>query len=168
MKSSIAIFKFRFALGIFIFGLVVSGLTAFPLFTELKILVKILGLENASSPEGYSGLDYWILTISFGLENIYRAYPWVGYGTDWLAFGHLVIALFFISPFLKPLESRSVLIVGLIACIGVIPLAMICGAIREIPFYWRLIDCSFGIFGALPLLYCLYLLKFIDNASNQN
>ena len=39
----------------------------------------------------------------------------------------------------------------LIACAGVIPLALICGAIRGIPFYWRLIDCSFGIFGLIPL-----------------
>jgi hypothetical protein len=40
---------------------------------------------------------------------------------------------------------------GIIACFGVIPLALIAGAIRQIPFYWRLIDCSFGIFGIVPL-----------------
>jgi len=28
---------------------------------------------------------------------------------------------------------------------------MICGPIRGIPFYWRLIDCSFGVFGFIPL-----------------
>jgi hypothetical protein len=26
------------------------------------------------------------------------------------------------------------------------------GGIRGIPIWWRLIDCSFGIFGAIPLL----------------
>jgi hypothetical protein len=52
-----------------------------------------------------------------------------------------------------------VLRVGLVACAGVIPLALICGPIRGIPFYWRLIDCSFGVFGALPLLYCLSLTR---------
>jgi hypothetical protein len=42
----------------------------------------------------------------------------------------------------------------LIACAGVIPLALIAGQIRGIPLPWRLIDCSFGVFGALPLLIC--------------
>jgi hypothetical protein len=41
---------------------------------------------------------------------------------------------------------------GIIACLGVIPLALIAGAIRQIPFYWRLIDCSFGILGIIPLM----------------
>jgi hypothetical protein len=35
------------------------------------------------------------------------------------------------------------------------PLALICGPIRGIPFYWQLIDCSFGFFGMIPLLLCL-------------
>jgi len=28
------------------------------------------------------------------------------------------------------------------------------GAVRGIPFWWRLIDCSFGIFGIIPLFLC--------------
>ena len=40
----------------------------------------------------------------------------------------------------------------MIACAGVIPLALICGPIRGIPFGWSLIDMSFGVFGALPLI----------------
>jgi len=38
---------------------------------------------------------------------------------------------------------------------------LICGAIRGIPFYWQIIDCSFGVFGAIPLIYCLRLLPKI-------
>ena len=40
---------------------------------------------------------------------------------------------------------------GLIACVGVIPLALVFGPLRGIPFYWQLIDCSFGVFGFVPL-----------------
>jgi hypothetical protein len=43
---------------------------------------------------------------------------------------------------------------GLIACASVIPLALIAGPIRGIPFPWRLIDCSFGVLGSVPLLIC--------------
>ena len=31
-------------------------------------------------------------------------------------------------------------------------LARICGPIRGIPFFWRLIDCTFGVLGSIPLL----------------
>jgi hypothetical protein len=33
----------------------------------------------------------------------------------------------------------------------VIPLAVFCGPVRGIPFFWRLFDCAFGIFGIIPL-----------------
>ena len=50
----------------------------------------------------------------------------------------------------------------MIACGGVIPLAMICGLLRGIPLYWRFIDCSFSILGVIPLIYCLRLLPRIE------
>ena len=51
-------------------------------------------------------------------------------------------------------EARAFWIVeaGMIACAGVIPLALICGPIRGIPFWWSVIDMSFGVFGIIPLL----------------
>lgn len=146
---------------VFIVGLVVSGVTAFPLLHEMRWLTSWLGLGEATSPAGHAGLSFWILTVRFGLEDIYEQYPWIAYGTDWLAFGHIVIALFFIGALVRPAESRSVLYAGIAACVLVIPLAMICGAIRGIPMYWRLIDCSFGLLGLIPLAYCLRLLRHI-------
>jgi hypothetical protein len=107
-------------------------------------------------------LEFWILTVRFGLEDMYGRYPWIAYGTDWLAFGHIAIALFFIDPWLRPSGSGPVLLAGIAACMLVIPLAFVCGAVRGIPFYWRLIDCSFGVFGAMPLIYCLKLLRHLE------
>ena len=54
-----------------------------------------------------------------------------------------------------PSATKWVLQFGIIACTGVIPLALIAGPIRSIPPYWRLIDCSFGVIGVFPLLICL-------------
>lgn len=156
-----ALFRFRAAMLLFIIGLVVSGVTAFPLSWELRLLSEWLGVGHATTPEGHDGLRFWILTVRHGLEDTYAFYPWVGYGTDWLAFGHLVIAGFFIGPFLHPQTSRSTIYTGIVACVAVIPLVMICGPIRGIPFWWRIIDCSFGVIGIIPLLYCLRLLKQI-------
>jgi len=154
--------KFRIVLGLFIVALVLSGLTAFPLERELETLCSIRGLETARAADVHNGLDSWLLTIRDGLHDTYTKYPWIGYGTDWLAFAHIVIAVFFIGPFLNPVRNVWVLQAGLLACALVLPLALICGPIRQIPFGWRLIDCSFGVIGAMPLFYCLRLVRAIE------
>lgn len=139
----------RWLIGLFIAGLVFSGLTAFPLQLELDFLVATLGGRAFGAPEGT--MAWWILTVRNGLGEIYRDHPWVGYGTDWLGFGHLVIALFFVPAWRDPMRHRWVLKVGLIACAAVIPMALLAGAVRGIPLGWRMIDCSFGVCGAIPL-----------------
>jgi hypothetical protein len=163
MSPAAATARFRLALSAFMVGLIISGVTAFPLLAELRLLTTWLGLGAAQSPVGSEGLAYWILTVRFGLEDTYARYPWIAYGTDWLAFGHIAISFFFVGPLIRPTGSRSVLYAGIAACIGIFPLAFICGAIRGIPVAWQIIDCSFGLFGMLPLLYCLRLLRVIEN-----
>ena len=64
------------------------------------------------------------------------------------------IAIAFIGPFRDPVRSVWVIEFGMIACVLVIPFALGMGSIRGIPLGWRLIDCSFGVFGILPLWYC--------------
>lgn len=152
-----ALRRYRISLALFILGLALSGVTAFPLLAELSLLSKTLGIEDPAAYASYSGLQHWIAFVHYGLQQTYAQFPFIGYGTDWLAFGHLVIALFFIGPWRDPVGNRWVLKIGLVACAGIVPLAMIAGAVRGLPFYWRLIDCSFGLFGAMPLWYCLRL-----------
>jgi hypothetical protein len=151
--------KFRLSLGLFILGLLLSGLTAFPLLAEITFLAKLLGISNPADYASHTGLHHWIAFVCHGLQQTYARYPFIGYGTDWLAFGHLGIALFFIGPWRDPIGNAWVLRVGLILCAAILPLALICGPIRGIPIYWQLIDCSFGLLGALPLYYCLRLVS---------
>lgn len=155
--------KCKFLIGFVIFGLIFSGLTAFPLLFEINwITHMVMGSDVNLDPEVYQGWKFWLLTVREGLEVTYKQYPFIGYGTDWLAFGHLVIALFFILPFRDPVRYEGVLKVGVVACILVVPLALICGAIRGIPFYWRLIDCSFGIICFFPLAAAIQIVKKIS------
>lgn len=149
----------RLSLGLFIAGLVFSGLTAFPLLTELNVLCAWLGLPTDAVAASHTGLAYWLLFVREGLANTYARYPFIGYGTDWLAFGHVVIALFFIAPWREPGRHLPVLRMGLVACALVIPLALIAGGVRGIPIYWRLIDCAFGGVGAVPLWIALRLAR---------
>ena len=144
--------KIRWAIGIFITGLVLSGLTSFPLQLELNWLANVRGGAN-------TGFDRWILTVRDGLNDTYQKYPWLGYGTDWLAFAHLVIAIFFIGPLIDPVKNVWIIQAGLAACVLVPVLAFTCGPIRQIPLGWRLIDSSFGVLGAIPLLYALRLTR---------
>jgi len=146
--------RIRFWLAVFIVGLVLSGITAFPLQTELGWLVSFLH-SNAIQPIAQStGLLPWVERVYEGLRNTNTHYPFLAYGTDWLAFAHLVIAVAFIGPYINPVRNKWVVDFGLIACAGIIPLALIAGYFRGIPLLWRLIDCSFGIFGCIPLLIC--------------
>ena len=140
----------RIWLAIFIVGLVLSGVTAFPLETELAALLSFVRGHSFAT-----GLIPWLERVHEALATTNSRYPFLAYGTDWLAFAHLVIAIVFVGPFVDPIRNKWVVQFGLIACAGVIPLAFIAGSIRGIPFYWRLIDCSFGIFGAIPLVIVL-------------
>ncbi len=146
--------KFRIVLGIFMITLALSGLTAFPLEQELAMVCSARGLGHLHAPDVHDGLNSWLLTVRDGLGDTYAKYPWIAYGTDWLAFGHIVIAVFFIGAFVNPVRNVWVLQAGLVACALVVPLALVCGAIRHIPLGWQLIDCSFGVFGAVPLWFC--------------
>ena len=164
--------RYRIVMTLFITGLLLSGITAFPLLHEMRLLTHVLGINPAANPESYGGLSAWLLKVRLGLEATYAQYPWIAYGTDWLAFGHIIIALFFVPCLTSPAASRPTLRVGMTACVLVFPLAFICGALRGIPLYWRLIDCSFGVFGILPLIYCHSLLRHImahrEPAPKQN
>jgi hypothetical protein len=146
-------------------GLVLSGVTAFPLSHELDLLARLLRIGHLTPECSPHDLGRWILIVRDGLQQMYAQHPWIAYGTDWLAFAHLVLAVFFIGPWRDPVRNVWVLQAGIIACALVLPLALICGPLRGIPFYWRLIDCSFGVLGMLPLLYCLALTRRIELTS---
>ena len=106
----------------------------------------------------------WIARVHDAISETNTQYPFLAYGTDWLAFAHLVLAVLFIGPYLDPVRNKWVITFGLIACAGVIPLALIAGHIRGIPLPWRLIDCSFGVFGAIPLVRCKLLISELDSS----
>ena len=147
--------RIRLWLAVFIAGLVASGVTAFPLEGELRWVNSLLHSGWLRPMAESTHLLGWIERVYAGLASTNADYPFLAYGTDWLAFGHLVIAVAFLGPFVDPVRNKWVIVLGLIACAGVIPLALIAGPIRGIPLPWRLIDCSFGVFGAVPLLFCL-------------
>jgi hypothetical protein len=145
--------KIRKVTLVFISLLALSGLTAFPLRTEMDFLLR----HRASFPPF---LERWIMDVNSSIDQTPDV---VLYGTDWLAFAHLIIALFFVGVYIDPVKNKFNVIVGMIACLAVFPLAFIMGPIRGIPFFHQLIDCSFGVFGFLPLYFIYKKIKQLEN-----
>jgi hypothetical protein len=153
----------RFWLVLFMAGLFLSGVTAFPLQTELHWVLSILETPPIRRIAEATLLLPWIARVHHALSETNAQYPFLAYGTDWLAFAHLVLAVLFIGPYRDPVRNKWIITFGLIACGGVIPLALIAGHVRGIPLPWRLIDCSFGVFGAIPLVCCRVLISELEN-----
>jgi hypothetical protein len=136
--------RIRITILLFVIILALSGITAFAVETELKWLLSYKNIF----PEILAG---WLQKIHDSMQATNAQYPQLAYGFDWLAFAHLVIALLFIGPYKDPQKNIWVIEWAMLACVCVLPLAFIAGYIRQIPFYWQCIDCSFGIVGLLPL-----------------
>jgi hypothetical protein len=150
MKNKAALQRIRLFVMLFMSALVVSGLTAIPLQWELQ---RLMPFVEKGSQLGmiFPALADWMARINHGVQNGYGQYPFLAYGTDWLAFGHVAIAIAFIGVLRDPLRNIWVVNFGLIVCLLVIPWTLIFGPIRGIPFFWQFIDMSFGIFGLIPL-----------------
>jgi hypothetical protein len=88
------------------------------------------------------------------VANMNKEYPFLAYGYDWLAFAHFLLAILFIGPLREPVKNRWVIEFGMIACLLIVPFAFIAGHYRNIPVGWRVIDCSFGVIGLIPLSIC--------------
>lgn len=152
--------KIRRWLLFFITGLVLSGVTAFPIESELAVAVSHPGLF---SPRLY----HWVQVIFSAVHTTNTNYPYLSYGTDWLAFAHIVIATAFIGPLRDPVRNIWVIEFGIIACFLIIPLAFIAGPIRHIPLFWCLVDCSFAL-AAIPLYICYRYIRKLERIQPIN
>ena len=128
----------------FMIALVISGLTAVPLEWLTGLLAELT--VSVGGP-----LHTWTQHAADAVAHIASTYPILFYGTDWLAFAHVVIALAFIGPYRDPVRNKWVIEWGLWCCLLVLPLAFCWAPYRGIPFFWRCVDASFGVFGAIPL-----------------
>lgn len=141
----------------FIASLILSGLTAFPIEWQLKLAEKWF-----HQLEWNTGFTRWIEVASKGVSETNLKFPFMAYGTDWLAFAHFVIALAFVGPIRDPVKNIWVVEFGMMACIAVFPLAFIAGQVRDIPVFWRMIDCLFGILGGYILFRCHSAIKQLE------
>ncbi|MDB5003462.1 MAG: hypothetical protein JWQ34_1687 [Mucilaginibacter sp.] len=137
----------RVLIWIVIIGLFLSGVTAFLIETELALLINHPPLQNPT-------MAIWLNKVYQAVSTTNIDYPFLSYGTDWLAFAHLMLAILFIGPLKDPVTNIWVIEFGLIASVAIFPLAFIAGNIRGIPLFWTMIDCSFGVVTLTLLIPC--------------
>lgn len=139
---------------LFIVGLVLSGVTAIPIQAEFDWLASFLGSDFGGGGIVPEIIAKWLAHAYVGISVTSRSAPFVWYGTDWLAFGHLVIALSFAGALRDPVRNRWLYQFAMLACVAVVPWALVFGGLRGIPVWWRLVDCSFGVIGFIPAWRC--------------
>lgn len=143
----------------FIVSLFISGFTALPVEAELTYIIKHFPFEGS--------IKGWLEQVLLGVQNTAKDYPFLFYGYDWLAFAHFVLAILFIGPLRDPVKNKWVIQFGIIACILIIPFALIAGHFRGMPTWWRLVDCSFGVIGSIPLFICLRNIHKLETAEKE-
>jgi hypothetical protein len=131
---------------VFIIVLFISGLTVLPAELELKTALSMVPQNSI--------VYNWLDKILDAYVSVAMHKNFLLYGYDWLAFAHFVLAILFIGPYKDPVKNIWVIEFGMIACVLILPFAFIAGGIRGIPIWWRLVDCSFGVFGFLLLAWC--------------
>jgi hypothetical protein len=141
-------------------ALIISGVTAMPVETELGWLLQTL-------PQGNS-LYSWLLKVYQAIVITNTTYPFVAYGFDWLAFAHIVIALAFIGILRNPVRNIWIIEWAMLCCIAIIPFAFTVAPFRHIPIGWTIIDCLFGVVGIMPLYYCRILIKKLEKLEEED
>lgn len=147
--------RIKLSMWVMIVGLFISGITAFPIETQLAYFAKHHPFDN-------NMLNAWLFKVYEGVKYTNAHYPFISYGTDWLAFAHIMLAVLFIGPLKNPVKNIWVIQFGIIAAILIFPLAFIAGNIRGIPFFWQCIDCSFGLTTLAILLPCRKWIKQLE------
>lgn len=134
-------------------GLFLSGVTAIPLEWELGLLSG--WFDNT-----------WIARVNEAVVYSNQHMPFMAYGTDWLAFAHVILAILVIGTYRRPENHRWIFQFGMIASALILPVAVFFGELRGIPWSWRLIDMSFAVV-AFPMFWYVerWVKSFTTNSS---
>jgi len=166
MKTPRALTPTRIWLILFSIALIASGLTAIFVREGLRILSPLFSQGSIIQVYWPSMAD-WLFQVFHAIEETYDKYPFLAYGYDWLAFGHFIISIPFLMAIRDPIRHSWVITYGISACLAVLPFAIVFGAIRDIPLFWRGVDTLFGIGGLIVLLILRRQLKELEKVQEQ-
>lgn len=149
--------KIKILIIITIIGLLVNGISAIPLRTELNIL-----LSNPDALPKF--LNDWWTYVNKGVKETTAHYSFMRYGFDWLAFAHILIAIAFIGPLKDPIKNEWVIQWGMITSALSVVMAFVMEPVRSIPIWWSAVDASIGIVAFIILWLCNQWIKKLKAA----
>jgi hypothetical protein len=151
MKTNRALTFTRLWLILFSTALILSGTTAIFAREGLRLLSPLF-TEGSLMQAYWPSMAAWLSMVHEAIEATCDAYPFLAYGYDWLAFGHYIISIPFLMAVRDTRQIPWVINYGIFACLAVLPFAIVFGALRGIPLFWRMVDTLFGIGGLAVLL----------------
>ncbi len=152
--------KINISIWITIVGLVLNGASAFALHTELNI---ILHFDNMLPQSVYD----WLFTVREAISDAELRNPFMLYGYDWLGFAHLFIAIAFLGPLKDPVKNEWVVKFGMIVSALTVFISLFYEQVREIPFFWSLIDAAIGLAAFIILFFCNRWIKELKKLMNE-
>ena len=164
MKAPRALTHTRIWLILFSTALIASGLTAIFAREGLRLLSPLFS-HGSVLWKFWPSMSEWLSLVFQAIKEMYSKYPFLAYGYDWLAFGHFIISIPFLMAIRDPIRHSWVITYGILACLAVLPYALVFGAIRGIPLFWRGVDTLFGIGGLIVLLILRKQLGALESAS---
>jgi len=164
MKTSPILTHARLWLILFATALIGSGTTAIFPREGLRLLSPFFAPGSAFQAVWPAMAD-WLSLVQRAIEQTYSSYPFLAYGYDWLAFGHFIISIPFLMAVRDPLRHSWVITYGISACLAVLPFAIVFGALRGIPLFWRGVDTLFGIGGLIVLLVLRKQLQALEHST---
>lgn len=151
LRDTFLLNRIRLALSWVIAGLILSGISTFPLQWETRLLNLWFGAE---SPFAWLAPDLatWISHVHQGVEQTAQHYPFFLYGLSWLGFAHFAIALAMVGARQDPLNNRWLITWATLICLLCFPTVFIFGWLHNIPHIWSLVDCIFPLVAGILLV----------------
>ena len=153
--------RIRVLLVLFVLGLAFGCQIVLFVEPQLAWLKDMLG-PGTRMGQHFPNLSEWINHLYEGITETYSKYPFMAYCMDWLAFAQLAFIIFFIGAIIDPARNVWIIKSAMVICVMHILLAFGSGRFRGIPFFWQLLDSTFGIFGLVVLYLAYKNIKYLE------
>jgi len=158
--------QIRFWLILFFLGILFGLHTVVFAEVETAFFAKHLG-RGAAMETTLPVVSDWIEQLHVSVSETYEKHPAIAYCMDWLSYACIVFAIFIIGAIKDPVRNIWIIQVYMIACVLAFLLPFIVGPMRQIPVFWRFLDCSFGLIGFIILWIAYQLTKKLQTAQTQ-
>ena len=155
--------RVRFLVFVFIVLLILGGLSAFFIVETANIAQQLSG-KGSFIGERLPSVAEWVSKIHDAIAETAEKHPFMFYGTDWVGFSHFMMVIACIGVLREPVRNIWVIQFALIGCILMIPMTLVIGAARDLPWFWQLFDCGIGAVGAILFFICYRYVRRLERS----